>query len=76
MTAKKNIFSLFNFIPNQVQAFIPLPMTLSSVIYYTGVDPLSSEEFSVVKDMNERRKQHNTFFEKKYDKYKKGRKYL
>ena len=61
--AKQNILSTFNFVPNQVQAFIPLPMTLSSVIYHTGVDPLTDESFPVIKDMNERRKQHNVFFE-------------
>ena len=61
--AKRNILSTFNFVPNQVQAFIPLPMTLSSVIYHTGVDPLTDESFPVIKDMNERRKQHNIFFE-------------
>ncbi|NLA75827.1 MAG: YgiQ family radical SAM protein, partial [Deltaproteobacteria bacterium] len=48
---KRDLLSLFNFIPEQVQAFIPLPMTLSSVIYYTGVDPLTSEHFPVIKDM-------------------------
>ena len=61
---KKEIFSLFNFIPHQVQAFIPLPMTLSSVIYYTGVDPLTGEQFPITYDMAERRRQHQVFFEK------------
>ncbi len=60
--AKRQILSTFNFIPDQVQAFMPLPMTLSSVIYYTGKDPLTNETFPVAKDMNERRKQHNVFF--------------
>ena len=60
--AKKQILSVFNFIPEQVQAFIPLPMTLSSVMYYTGTDPLTGETYPVVKDMNERKKQHNVFF--------------
>lgn len=61
--AKRQILSTFNFVPDQVQAFMPLPMTLSSVIYYTGIDPLTNETFPVKKDMNERRKQHNVFFE-------------
>ena len=61
--AKRQILSIFNFVPDQVQAFIPLPMTLSSVIFYTGKDPLTDEMFPVIKDMNERRKQHNIFFE-------------
>ncbi len=60
---KDEIVSLFHYVPHQVQAFIPLPMTLSSVIYYTGVDPLTGEHFKVVQDMNERRRQHQVFFE-------------
>ncbi len=62
LVMKKKIQSLFGFIPEQVQAFIPLPMTLSSVIYYTGVDPLSGERFEVVRDMHARRRQHEIFF--------------
>ena len=62
VSARKEISALFNFIPDQVQAFIPLPMTLSSVIYYTGRDPLTGEKFHSAKDMNERRRQHNIFF--------------
>ncbi|GAK61478.1 radical SAM domain protein [Candidatus Vecturithrix granuli] len=58
---QQTIRTLFGFVPEQVQAFIPLPMTLSSVIYYTGIDPLTGEHFDVVRDMNERRKQHQTF---------------
>ena len=61
--AKQQILSTFNFVPEQVQAFMPLPMTLSSVIYYTGKDPLTGETLPVTKDMNERRKQHNVFFD-------------
>jgi len=53
----------FKYIPKQVQAFIPLPMTLSSVIYYTGTDPLTGERFPVVHDMAKRRKQHDLFFQ-------------
>jgi hypothetical protein len=60
---QKEIFSIFGLVPHQVQAFIPLPMTLSSVIYYTGIDPLSGERFEVAHDMNKRRKQHQVFFE-------------
>lgn len=58
---QQTIRTLFGFVPKQVQAFIPLPMTLSSVIYYTGIDPLTGEHFDVVRDMNERRKQHQEF---------------
>ena len=36
LAMKKDIQAVFGFLPKQVQAFIPLPMTLSSVIYFTG----------------------------------------
>jgi uncharacterized radical SAM protein YgiQ len=49
--------------PEQVQSFIPLPMTLSSVIYYTGKDPFTGETVFSEKDMSRRRKQHEIFFE-------------
>ena len=55
----------FQYVPHQVQAFIPLPMTLSSVIYYTGNDPLTGERFPVVQDMQERRAQHDVFFQRR-----------
>jgi uncharacterized radical SAM protein YgiQ len=61
---RKNL-KLFGFIPEQVQAFIPLPMTLSSIIYYTGQDPLTGELFYVERDMNERRKQHDILLKSK-----------
>jgi uncharacterized radical SAM protein YgiQ len=73
-TLKNTILPLFGFVPHQVQAFIPLPMTLSSVIYYTGIDPLTGEHFEVVRDMHERRKQHQVLFETSHDKPKKPRK--
>jgi uncharacterized radical SAM protein YgiQ len=58
---KEDILSLFGFVPEQVQMFIPLPMTLSSVMFYTGIDPLTGERFNTANDMSERRKQHGIF---------------
>lgn len=60
-TMRQTVQTLFGFVPEQVQAFIPLPMTISSVIYYTGIDPLTDEHFDVVCDMHKRRKQHQEF---------------
>ncbi len=74
---KNEIYALFRFVPHQVQAFIPLPMTLSSVIYYTGSDPLTGEHFDVERDLNNRRKQHQGVFDKDASRRttpKKGRK--
>lgn len=62
---QREIQAIFHFTPRQVQAFIPLPMTLASVIYYTGVDPLTGERFPVVRDMAKRRRQHQVFFPKR-----------
>jgi uncharacterized radical SAM protein YgiQ len=59
---RDEVRSVFGFMPDQVQAFIPLPMTLSSVIYYTGVDPLTGERFFVERDPKKRRAQHDLFF--------------
>ena len=46
-----------NYSPEQVQEFIPLPMTRACVQYVTGRDPLSGEELAVVRGARERRLQ-------------------
>ncbi|MCX7677617.1 MAG: YgiQ family radical SAM protein [Spirochaetes bacterium] len=58
---RKTIWDIFHFMPQQVQAFIPLPMTLSSVIYWSGHDPLSGEEFFVERSQKGRSEQHRVF---------------
>lgn len=60
-TMKSDIARVFHFVPDQVQAFIPLPMTLSSVMYWTGKDPLTGEEFFVEKSASGRKAQHRVF---------------
>jgi uncharacterized radical SAM protein YgiQ len=40
--------------PEQIQDYLPLPMTLSSCLYYTGVHPLSGETVFVAKEPQER----------------------
>ncbi len=64
-TMKKDIFAAFHFIPEQVQAFIPLPLTLSSAIYYTGSDPITGEKVFVERDKSGRRRQHDAIRVKK-----------
>ncbi|MBN1498844.1 MAG: YgiQ family radical SAM protein [Spirochaetes bacterium] len=56
---------LFKFQPDQVQSFIPLPMTLSSVIYHTGKDPFTGETVFSEKDTDRKRRQHMLFFKTK-----------
>lgn len=43
--------------PEQVQDFIPLPMTASSVMYHTGRDPATGEALYVPRGRSERRRQ-------------------
>jgi uncharacterized radical SAM protein YgiQ len=43
--------------PEQVQDFYPTPGTLSTCMYYTGIDPFTREKVHVAKDNEERRLQ-------------------
>jgi len=40
--------------PEQIQDFIPLPMTASSAMYWTGKNPFTGESVYVAKDIKER----------------------
>ncbi|MBN2159283.1 MAG: YgiQ family radical SAM protein [Spirochaetes bacterium] len=44
-------------VPEQVQIFTALPSTLSTVMYYTGVDPSSGEKVFVERDVREKERQ-------------------
>ncbi len=48
--------------PEQVQDFTPTPMTLSTVIYYTGSDPYTGKKVYVARTIEEKRKQKEYFF--------------
>ncbi len=43
--------------PEQIQDFIPLPMTMSGSMYYTGKDPMTRESVYVAKGLRERKLQ-------------------
>lgn len=43
--------------PEQVQDFYPTPGTLSTCMYYTGLNPMTDEEVYVPKDIEERKMQ-------------------
>jgi uncharacterized radical SAM protein YgiQ len=51
-----------NIKPEAVQDFTPTPMTLSTTIYYTGLNPYTGENVYVARDLNERRIQKRYFF--------------
>ena len=46
----------------QVQDFTPTPMTLSSVIYYTGVNPYTKEKIYSAKNLSDKELQKKFFF--------------
>jgi uncharacterized radical SAM protein YgiQ len=46
----------------QVQDFTPTPMTLSSTMYYTGINPYTKEKIYVARTRDEKLKQNSYFF--------------
>jgi uncharacterized radical SAM protein YgiQ len=48
--------------PEQVQDFTPTPMTLSTLMYYTGFDPYSGKKVYVARKIEEKRRQKDYFF--------------
>lgn len=48
--------------PEQVQDFTPTPMTLSTTMYYTGLNPYTMEPVYVARTKEEKRKQNSYFF--------------
>ncbi|HQI69896.1 MAG TPA: YgiQ family radical SAM protein [Bacteroidales bacterium] len=46
----------------QVQDLTPTPMTLSSVMYYTGTDPYTGKKLFITKNIKEKREQKLLFF--------------
>jgi uncharacterized radical SAM protein YgiQ len=50
---------------DQVQDLTPTPMTLSSVMFYTGEDPYTGEKLYVARDQDDKRRQKSYFFNQK-----------
>jgi uncharacterized radical SAM protein YgiQ len=48
--------------PEQVQDFTPTPMTLSTVMYYTGKDPYTGKSVFVARNPEDKKKQKDQFF--------------
>ena len=55
----------------QVQDLTPTPMTLSSVMFYTGENPSTGEKVYVARSQEEKRRQKSYFFEWQKDRRKK-----
>ena len=51
-----------NFRLEQVQDFTPTPMTLSTEIFYTGINPYTGEEVYTAKNRNDKLAQREFFF--------------
>ena len=47
----------WHYAPEQVQDFYPTPGTVSTVMYYTGIDPLSGKSVPVTRDYREKKMQ-------------------
>ena len=58
-----------NFRLEQVQDFTPTPMTLSSVMFYTGHNPYTGEKAYVARTQEEKRAQKNYFFAESKKRY-------
>jgi uncharacterized radical SAM protein YgiQ len=48
--------------PEQVQDFTPTPMTLSTLIYYTGFDPYTDKKVFVARRPEDKKRQKEHFF--------------
>lgn len=48
--------------PEQVQDFTPTPMTLSTLMYYTGFDPYTGKKVFVARNIEDKRRQKEFFF--------------
>lgn len=51
-----------NYHPEQVQDFTPTPMTLSTCMYYTGINPYTMESVYVAKSKQDKKRQNEFFF--------------
>ena len=47
----------YGFVPDQVQDFYPTPATLSTCMYYTGIDPVAGEKVYIARDPEEKKMQ-------------------
>ncbi len=60
----ERVLGRLHFNLEQVQDLTPTPMTLSSVMFYTGVDPYSGESVFVARSQEDKRRQKSYFFER------------
>ena len=61
----KRVLKGLHFSLEQVQDLTPTPMTLSSVMFYTGCDPYSGDRLYVARNQDDKREQKSYFFARK-----------
>ncbi len=59
----EKVLGRLHFTLEQVQDLTPTPMTLSSVMFYTGEDPYTHERVYVARSQEEKRRQKSYFFQ-------------
>ncbi|MFR9603450.1 MAG: YgiQ family radical SAM protein [Rikenellaceae bacterium] len=58
----RRVIGKLNFNLEQVQDLTPTPMTLSSVMFYTGEDPYTHQKLFVARNQEDKRRQKSYFF--------------
>ncbi len=58
----RKVLGRLHFNLEQVQDLTPTPMTLSSVMFYTGIDPYSGQKVFVARSQEDKRRQKSYFF--------------
>ena len=61
----KKVLGRLHFNLEQVQDLTPTPMTLSSVMFYTGENPYTGERLYVARNQEDKKRQKSYFFRKK-----------
>ena len=62
----QRVLGKLHFTLEQVQDLTPTPMTLSSVMFYTGENPYTGEKVYVARSQDDKRKQKQYFFKKQH----------
>ena len=60
----QRVLGKLHFTLEQVQDLTPTPMTLSSVMFYTGENPYTGERVFVARSQDDKRRQKSYFFKK------------
>ena len=62
----EKVLGKLHFDLEQVQDLTPTPMTLSSVMFYTGENPYTGEKVYVARSQDDKRRQKSYFFREEH----------